>query len=95
MTFDPKHDYEDEASAKARFNGSLQQPRPCPCHLCRMFELTDGPILVPTFENFPDGSRRFTGRWLHGADLKRQLAERQRLTDGLKRVLSSHAMVGR
>lgn len=95
MTFDPKHDYEDEASAKARFNGKLQQPMPCPCHLCRMFDLTDGPILVPTFENFPDGSRRFTGRWLHGNDLKRQLAERRRMLDGMKRVLASHAMVER
>ena len=95
MTFDPKHDYEDEASAKARFNGSLQQPTPCPCHLCRMFDLTDGPILVPTFENFPDGSRRFTGRWLHGADLKRQMATRREFLDQLKQSLLSHAMVER
>jgi hypothetical protein len=95
MTFDPKHDYEDEASAKARFNGKLQQPTPCPCHLCRMFELTDGPILVPTFENFPDGSRRFIGRWLHGVDLKRQMAERRRKTEGLKQSLSKPAMVER
>jgi hypothetical protein len=95
MTFDPKHDYEDEASAKARFNGKLQQPRPCPCHLCRMFELTDGPILVPTFENFPDGSRRFTGRWLHGVDLKRQMAERRRMLDRMKETLAGLSMVER
>jgi hypothetical protein len=95
MTFDPKHDYEDEASAKARFNGSLQQPLPCQCHLCRMFELTDGPILVPSFQNFPDGSRRFIGRWLHGVDLKRQMAERRRMFDGMKQSLASHAMVER
>jgi hypothetical protein len=95
MTFDPKHDYEDEASAKARFNGKLQQPTPCPCHLCRMFELTDGPILVPAFENFPDGSRRFTGRWLHGNDLKRQMAERRRMLDRMKEAISGLSMVER
>jgi hypothetical protein len=95
MTFDPKHDYEDEASAKARFNGSLQQPGPCPCHLCRMFDLTDGPILVPAFQHLPDGSRRFTGRWLHGMDLKRQMAARRQYTEGLKQALSGHVMVER
>lgn len=95
MTFDPKHDYEDELSAKARFNGKLQQPTPCGCHLCRMFELEEGPILVPTFENFPDGRRRFTGRWLHGVDLKRQLETRRQLTEGLRRALASHSMVER
>jgi hypothetical protein len=92
MTFDPKHDYEDESSAKARFNGRLQQPTPCPCHLCRMFDLTDGPILVPAFQQMPDGSRRFIGRWLHGMDLKRQMQKRREFLDQLKQSLSSHVM---
>jgi hypothetical protein len=92
MTFDPKHDYEDESSAKARFNGRLQQPTPCPCHLCRMFDLTDGPILVPAFQQMPDGSRRFIGRWLHGVDLKRQMAERRRLLDRMKEAIYGLSM---
>jgi hypothetical protein len=95
MTFDPKHDYEDESSAKARFNGKLQQPKPCPCHLCRMYELTDGPILVPAMQTMPDGSRRYIGRWLHGMDLKRQMAARRKYLDGLKQSLLSHGMVER
>jgi hypothetical protein len=95
MTFDPKHDYEDEASAKARFNGSLQQPVPCPCHLCRMFDLTEGPILVPSFQNMPDSSRRYTGRWLHGMDLKRQLAERRKHFESFKRTLANMVLVER
>jgi hypothetical protein len=95
MTFDPKHDYEDEALAKARFNGQLQQPTPCSCHLCRMFDLTDGPILVPSFQDMPDGGRRYTGRWLHGMDLKRQMAERRRMLDRMKEALSGLSMVER
>lgn len=91
MTFDPQHDYEDEASAKARFGG-LTQPRPCPCHRCRMFELEEGPILVPWTKTMPDGERRKTGRWLHGAELKAQMATRRTYTDRLKRVLVSHGM---
>ena len=94
MTFDPKHDYEDEASAKLRFNGALQQPEPCPCHLCRMFELTEGPMLVPAMQTLPDGSRRYIGRWLHGAELKTQLSERRRMFDRMKSALSGFAMAG-
>jgi hypothetical protein len=92
MTFDPKHDYEDESSAKARFNGSLQQPRPCPCHRCRMFECEEGPILVPWTKTMPDGERRRTGRWLHGSELKAQMATRRTYTERLKRSLVSHGM---
>jgi hypothetical protein len=95
MTFDPKHDYEDELSAKARFNGKLQQPTPCGCHLCRMFDLEEGPMLVPSFQHMPDGSRRFIGRWLHGMDLKRQLEMRRQMFEGMKRTLASHGMVER
>jgi hypothetical protein len=95
MTFDPKHDYEDESSAKARLNGRLQQLVPCACHLCRMFELTEGPILVPGFQPMHDGSRRYTGRWLHGMDLKRQLEMRRTLFESMKRTLLSHVMVER
>jgi hypothetical protein len=95
MTFDPKHDYEDESSAKARLGGRLQQPVPCPCHLCRMFELTEGPMLVPAMQTMPDGSKRYTGKWLHGMDLKRQLEMRRALFEGMKRALAGHAMVER
>lgn len=92
MTFDPKHDYEDELSAKARFNGKLQQPTPCPCGACRMFQLTEGPILVPWTKTMPDGERRKSGRWLHGSELKAQLAKRREMFEGMKRMLSSHVM---
>jgi hypothetical protein len=95
MTFDPQHDYEDELSAKARFNGRLQQPVPCPCHPCRMFELEAGPILVPAMQHLPNGKKRFTGRWLHGAALKAQLAERRQMFDGMKRTLVGQGMVER
>lgn len=95
MTFDPQHDYEDESSAKYRFNGKLQQPSPCPCHVCRMFDLTEGPILVPAMQQMPDGSKRFIGRWLHGAQLKAQLSERRRMFEGMKQQLVSHGMVER
>jgi hypothetical protein len=95
MTFDPKHDYEDESSAKLRFGGKLYQRSPCPCHVCRMFELEDGPILEPWTQTLPDGRRRRTGRWLHGAELKAKLAQRREMFDGMKRVLASHVMVER
>jgi hypothetical protein len=92
MTFDPKHDYEDESSAKLRFNGKLQQPVPCGCHLCRMFELTEGPMLVPAMQTMPDGSRRFIGRWLHGATLKHHLEQRRRVLAQMKDQIAQHAM---
>jgi hypothetical protein len=95
MTFDPQHDYEDESSAKFRLNGALQQPVPCPCHLCRMFELTEGPMLVPAMQTMPDGSKRYIGRWLHGMDLKRQIEMRRSMFEGMKRMLAGHAMVER
>jgi hypothetical protein len=95
MTFDPQHDYEDESSAKARLGGRLQQPVPCPCHLCRMFEVEAGPILEPWTQTLPDGRRKRTGRWLHGAELKARLAERRKYFDLFKQVLAGHAMVER
>jgi hypothetical protein len=57
-----------------------------------MFELEEGPILVPWTKTMPDGERRKTGRWLHGAELKAQMATRRTYTDRLKRVLVSHGM---
>lgn len=92
MTFDPKHDYEDQNSAKARLNGRLQQPVPCPCHLCRMFELTEGPLLVPAMQTMPDGRKRYTGRWLHGRELKTAIEKRREMFEGMKRALSMYAM---
>lgn len=95
MTFDPQHDYEDEASAKYRFGGKLQQPVPCPCHLCRMFEVEAGPLLTPAMQTLPDGSRRYTGRWMHGQELKAAIEKRREMFNGMKRVLAGHAMVER
>lgn len=95
MTFDPQHDYEEESSAKLRFNGKLQQPVPCGCHLCRMFDLEAGPMLVPAMQTMPDGSKRYIGRWMHGRELKAAIAKRREMFDRMKATLASHGMVER
>jgi hypothetical protein len=95
MTFDPQHDYESMESAKARFNGRLQQPTPCGCHMCRMFDVEAGPMLTPAMQTMPDGSRRYTGRWMHGRELKAAIATRRELFDRMKATLVSHGMVER
>lgn len=90
MTFDPQHDYESMASAKARLGG-FQQPSPCPCHLCRMYELAAGPVLVPWTQRMPDGSRRRTGRWLHGIELRQNFGAKRKL-GALMESFSGYAM---
>lgn len=91
-TFDPLHDYEDLAVVKARLVGKLQED--CRCRHCRMAGVgrgRGGRMLVPAMRRLPSGRKVYTGRWLHGLELKRHLEERQRAIEEFRQAISQIA----
>jgi hypothetical protein len=93
--FDPKHDYEDLAAVKARTGGALRED--CRCRHCRMAGVgrgRGGRMLVPAMRQLPDGRKVYTGRWLHGFELKRHLEERQRAIESFRQAVAQIATMG-
>lgn len=95
MTFDPQHDYEDERTAKVRLSGKLQEDCTCTaCQLAGVGQGSDGKLLMPGVR-IVDGRKEFIGRWRHGFELKRELAERRRMFETMKQSIVGQALVER
>jgi hypothetical protein len=79
--------YESMDSVKARLGGPLQEDCPGgPCIACRAANVGTGdrgPMLVPA-TRIVSGRVQFTGRWLHGFELKRHLTERARRLEQMR-----------